>query len=124
MESSEVYRRYPGDRFFSLLLSLAKDRPDFIAINDTTCGIQADYNTLLHDVSIVRRVLCEHLPSHVLDNGMLKHGTVQFCTLLLPNYGFIVTLLAILATGGVTVPLCKSRFPLLIFLNTYTKFAF
>ncbi|KAJ6001523.1 acetyl-CoA synthetase-like protein [Penicillium canescens] len=106
MEPPDLYARFPNDPCFSQLLTIAKQKRSSIIVNDPGSGVKADYNRLLRDVSTVRQGLCESLPSQCVRSGsILSEDPVYVCTLLRPNYNFIVALLAILAMGGAAVPL-------------------
>ncbi|KAJ5771689.1 acetyl-CoA synthetase-like protein [Penicillium odoratum] len=106
MKPPDVYARFPNDPCFSQLLTIAEQRRSSIIINDPGSRVKADYNRLLWDVSTVRQSLCESLPPSCVRGGsILSEDPVYVCTLLGPNYTFIVALLAILATGGAAVPL-------------------
>jgi malonyl-CoA/methylmalonyl-CoA synthetase len=109
MKPPDLYARFPNDPCFSQLLAVAEQKRSSIIVNDPGSGVKADYNRLLRDVSSVRQSLCESLPSSYVRGGsILSEDPVYVCTLLGPNYTFIVALLAILATGGAAVPLCKT----------------
>lgn len=109
MEPPDIYTRFPNDPCFSQLLTTAKQKGSSIIVNDPGCGVKADYNRLLRDVSTARQSLCGSLPSQWIRSGRISsEDPVYVCTLFRANYNFVVALLAILATGGAAVPLCKT----------------
>lgn len=115
MTTPDAHTRFPNDSCFSQLLTIAEQKISSVIVNDPTSGVKADYNRLLHDISAIRRTLCKVLPSHLLQNGSILQGDpIYVCTLLGPNYNFIIALLSILAIGGAVVPLCKIPFAILI----------
>jgi malonyl-CoA/methylmalonyl-CoA synthetase len=118
LTTSDAHTRFPNDPCFSQLLKIAEQKISSVIVNDPTSGVKADYNRLLHDISAFRRTFCKVLPSYLLQNGSLLQGDpIYVCTLLGPNYDFVIALLSILAIGGAVVPLCKLPFTILIIDN-------
>jgi malonyl-CoA/methylmalonyl-CoA synthetase len=78
-----------------------------IAINDVTNGYAATHLQLLTDVLNVRNVLYDSIQEKTRQR--LWKGEEVFFNLLGPaSYEFAVGFLAILAIGGVIVPICES----------------
>jgi malonyl-CoA/methylmalonyl-CoA synthetase len=94
----------PNYNIFSRLLGYAS-QGSAIAVNDVTNGYAATHLQLLTDVLNVRNTLYESLEEGTRQK--LWRGEEVFFNLLAPaSYEFAVGFLAILAIGGVIVPLC------------------
>lgn len=97
----------PNDPFFTEVLRQAKSRPPgswyiFDAAND----IRATYLQLLDDVLKFKLVLRSRLPSDTLDVIESPSETGVHIFIFAPSsYYFLVGFLAVLAMGGVAVPL-------------------
>ncbi|KAL7928917.1 acyl-CoA synthetase-like protein [Trichoderma chlorosporum] len=96
--------KFPNDAIFTRLLRLSMEKPDLVFHDDY--GIDASYNDLIRDIIHMRRVLREQLPASSLnENGSLKKDTASVAFLAYSGYYFIVGFFAIVALGGVCVPL-------------------
>jgi malonyl-CoA/methylmalonyl-CoA synthetase len=93
----------PDDVLFSRLLKIARQRDANIIVNDTSRGTQFSYRQILDGTVKLKQRLQAHLDRPKLD----KPGSF-YVALLAPNgYEFIIGVLAILAIGGVVVPMRK-----------------
>ncbi|GFG18587.1 malonate--CoA ligase [Aspergillus udagawae] len=91
----------PDDVLFSRLLKIARQRDANIIVNDTSRGTQFSYRQILDGTVKLKQRLQAHLDTPKLD----KPGSF-YVALLAPNgYEFIIGVLAILAIGGVVVPM-------------------
>ena len=107
----------PKDPLFSKLLTLALQRGDHqIIVDDRSRGTRFGYRHILHGVVTLQQTLQRLL----LDNESVLEGKKRgefFVALLAPNgYEFIVGTLAVLALGGVVVPMREFSlsFPFLV----------
>ena len=91
----------PQDPLFSKLLKLATQRGDQIIVDDCSRGVRFGYRHILHGtVTLQQQLQC------LLDSSILENRGGFFVALLAPNgYEFIVGTLAVLALGGVVVPM-------------------
>src|SRR6266498_1037478 len=96
----------PNHNIFSRLLGYGA-QGDGIAINDVTNGYAATHLQLLTDALHVRNVLYDSLEEKTRQR--LWKGEEVFFNLLGPaSYEYAIGFFAILAIGGVIVPLCAS----------------
>ena len=94
----------PKDPLFSKLLEVATQRGDQIVVDDCSRGTQFGYRHILHGVVTLQQEL-----QRLLDRSVLENRGGFFVALLAPNgYEFIVGTLAVLALGGVVVPMRES----------------
>ena len=94
----------PKDPLFSKLLNFATQRGDQIIVDDCSRGTQFGYRHILHGtVTLQQKLQC------LLNRSILENHGGFFVALLAPNgYEFIVGTLAVLALGGVVVPMRES----------------
>ena len=94
----------PKDPLFSKLLKFATQRGDQIIVDDYSRGTQFGYHHILHGtVKLRQKLQC------LLNRSILENRGGFFVALLAPNsYEFIVGTLAVLALGGVVVPMRES----------------
>ena len=98
----------PKDPLFSKLLELATQRGDRIIVDDCSRGAKFGYRHILHGIVTVQEKI-----QTLLDKSILENRGAFFVALLAPNgYEFIVGTLAVLALGGVVVPMRKFPIPL------------
>ena len=85
-------------------------RNNKVVIDDVTNGFKATHQQLLTDALHVRNTLYESL--HDTVRQKIWRGEEVFFTLLAPaTYEYAVAFLAILAIGGVVVPICTHLSP-------------
>lgn len=95
----------PNYPMFNRLLGHAV-RDNAVVIDDVTNGFSATHQQLLSDALKVRNVLYDSLKDETRER--LWQGDEVFFTLLAPaTYEYAVAFLAILAIGGVVVPICE-----------------
>ncbi|KAL7905876.1 acyl-CoA synthetase-like protein [Trichoderma velutinum] len=103
-DAATVIERFPNDAIFTRLLRLSIERPGLQFHDDY--GVDANYNDLIRDIIHVRRVLQKQLPASSFDvNGVLRKDASSIAFLAFSGYNFIVSFFAIVALGGVCVPL-------------------
>ena len=91
----------PEDPLFCKLLENAILRGDQVIVDDCSRGVQFSYRHILHGVVTLRQKL-----QYLLDRSVLEHRGGFFVALLAPNgFEFVVGTLAVLALGGVVVPM-------------------
>lgn len=108
MKTVAPYGSFPNDPCFSQLVSVAEKNASVTIVDDPGSGVKADYNRLLRDIANVQRTLRNSLSLNPSRGNALKDESVYVWTLLGPNYTFLVSLLALLATGCAGVPLCMA----------------
>lgn len=97
--------RLPNEPIFRRLVENNKTIHNVI-VYDPSCGVNAKYPQLLHDILALRQRLHECLPGSMFDEkGRMKEGNPYVLILSRGNYEFIVAAFAILAIGGALVPL-------------------
>lgn len=107
-DAAAVIEKFPNDAIFNRLRQLSIERPNLQFHDDY--GVDANYNDLIRDIIHIRRILQEQLPSSSFDeDGLLRKDASSIAFLAFSGYYFIVSFLAIVALGGVCVPLCKSK---------------
>ncbi|OCT44473.1 hypothetical protein CLCR_05634 [Cladophialophora carrionii] len=94
---------FPNFPVFTRLIGYAA-QGEAVAIDDRTYNIKASYSQLLTDVLHVRNVLYGTLSADVL-NRLWANEEVYFNLLAPASYEYAVAFLAILAIGGIIVPL-------------------
>ncbi|KAM0345634.1 hypothetical protein ACHAPU_006288 [Fusarium lateritium] len=100
------HRILPDDILFSRLLKLANEKQDQVIVDDQSHDTQFGYRHILHGAS----KLLQKLQS--LDDYSLDRDGNLFIGVLAPNgYEFIIAVLAILAFGGVVVPMPTGALP-------------
>ena len=93
---------FPNDPIFSQLRRLAKQSPDVLFHDEY--GVDARYSDLIRDVIHLR-----YLPGASFDEqGCLREDARSIAFLAYSGYSFIISFFAIVALGGICVPLCKS----------------
>ncbi|XHF97133.1 hypothetical protein AWENTII_000735 [Aspergillus wentii] len=98
---------FPSDPFFTRLINATHQYQDQIIINDSAQGLQLTYAQFLQDVQALRLKIQSAVPADVLDaSGVFKEGVDANVGVLAEiQYPFFVASLAILAMGGVIVPM-------------------
>lgn len=94
----------PNSPIFNRLIGYASRR-EAVVIKDVTNGFTATHLQLLTDVLHLRNILLDSLPQEDRET-LYTGGEVFFNLLASGGYEFAVAFLAILAVGGVIVPLC------------------
>ena len=80
-----------------------------VIVHDPSCGLNAKYPQLLHDILALRQRLYECLPVSTFDEkGRMKGVNPYILILSRGNYEFIVASFSVLAMGGALVPLGES----------------
>lgn len=103
----QIQLGFPNDPIFTQLCRLAKQSPDVLFHDEY--GVDARYSDLIRDVIHMREVLREQLPSASFDErGCLREDSRSIAYLAYSGYSFIISFFAIVALGGICVPLCKS----------------
>ena len=100
-------KNLPDDVLFSRLLKLATQKRDEVIVDDRSHGTQFGYRHILHGTVKLFEKL-RGLDECVLD----KQGDLYIAVLAPNGYEFIVAVLAVLALGGVVVPMrefCDKR---------------
>lgn len=98
---------FPNDPIFSQLRRLAKQSPDVLFHDEY--GVDARYSDLIRDVIHLREILRRYLPGASFDEqGCLREDARSIAFLAYSGYSFIISFFAIVALGGICVPLCKS----------------
>ncbi|CAG8903462.1 unnamed protein product [Penicillium egyptiacum] len=97
----------PNDVLFSRLLRIANQRDSKVIVDDYSTGTQFGYRQILHGTVKLQQTL------HGLLYGSKHRRPGKFyVALLAPNgYEFIIGVLAILAIGGVVVPMPTGALP-------------
>ncbi|PLB48474.1 acetyl-CoA synthetase-like protein [Aspergillus steynii IBT 23096] len=106
---------FPNDDIFSRLIELAKERHGII-VDDPTIGVQATYPQLLTDVEHMRLKLVEGLGEENESVNSIISQNYRVGYVGHSSYEYAVAAFAILALGGVVVPL-----PLTIEEQNYGK---
>ncbi|KAL7956593.1 acyl-CoA synthetase-like protein [Trichoderma compactum] len=103
-DAAAVIEKLPNDAIFNRLRQLSIERPDLQFHDDY--GVDANYNDLIRDIIHIRRILQRQLPASSFDEiGLLRKDASSVAFLAFSGYYFIVSFLAIVALGGVCVPL-------------------
>ncbi|KID76798.1 AMP-dependent synthetase/ligase, partial [Metarhizium majus ARSEF 297] len=97
----------PDDPIFSRLVQLATRRDGQVIVDDRSRGTQFGYGHILHGTVDLVQKLQRLLSRNVLDN----RGGFYIAVLAPNSYEFIVAVLAVLALGGVAVPMRESVHP-------------
>ena len=93
----------PNDVFFSRLLNIARQRDSSTVVDDLSRGTHFSYRQILHGTVKLQQKL-----QMLLDRFMVQSPGRFYVALLAPNgYEFIIGVLAVLAVGGVVVPMRK-----------------
>ncbi|KAI1279487.1 acyl-CoA synthetases/AMP-acid ligases II [Xylaria sp. FL0933] len=110
--SSFHCRQLPDEPIFQRLIDNTKTHGRVI-FHDPTCGVDATYPQLLHDIVSLRQRLHNWLPSSIFDKtGLLSDQTSPYILVLAPgNYDFVVASFTVLAIGGALVPLAPAILP-------------
>ena len=96
----------PDDILFSRLLKIAKQRDSDIVVDDFSRETRLSYRQILHGTVKLQQKL-----QGLLDRSVLRSPGGFYIALLAPNgYEFIIGVLAVLAIGGVVVPMRKVSF--------------
>ncbi|KAJ5140642.1 NRPS-like protein biosynthetic cluster [Penicillium atrosanguineum] len=97
----------PKDPLFSRLLEIAAQKDDKIIVNDCSRGTQFGYRRILDGTVKLQQRL-----QRLLDKSILDNPGGFYIALLAPNgYEFITGVLAVLAIGGVVVPMPTGALP-------------
>ena len=98
---------FPNDAIFNSLLPLARSTHRTI-VCDPSLGVDVGYGQFMTDVIHMRHMLRQRLSSHFsCDSTKVLRENALIPILAPANYEFAVAALAILAIGGVIVPLRK-----------------
>ena len=110
----------PDDPLFSKLLKIATQRGgDRVIVDDCSRGARFGYRPILHGTVMLRQKLHDLLDRSISANP--RGGF--FVALLAPNgYEFIVGTLAVLALGGVVVPMREFSLSLSLSLSLLFPF--
>ena len=93
----------PDDILFSRLLKIARQRDSIIVVDDLSRGTHFSYRQILHGTVKLQQKL-----QRLLNRFMTQSPGGFYVALLAPNgYEFIIGVLAVLAIGGVVVPMRK-----------------
>ncbi|CAG8410433.1 unnamed protein product [Penicillium salamii] len=97
----------PNDVLFARLLSIATKKDDKVIVDDHSTGTKFGYTQILHGIVRLRQKLKDVLWEEISqDSGQF------YVALLAPNgYEFIIGVLAVLACGGVVVPMPTGALP-------------
>lgn len=94
----------PDDPIFSRLVQLATRRDGQVIVDDRSRGTQFGYGHILHGTVDLVQKLQSLLNRDILDN----RGGFYIAVLAPNSYEFIIAVLAVLALGGVAVPMRES----------------
>lgn len=94
----------PDDPIFSRLVQLATSRDGQVIVDDRSRGTQFGYDHILHGTVDLVQQLQSLLNRDILDN----RGGFYIAVLAPNSYEFIIAVLAVLALGGVVVPMRES----------------
>ncbi|OBT82483.1 hypothetical protein VE02_08156 [Pseudogymnoascus sp. 03VT05] len=109
-DAASAQQKFPNDPIFTRLRQLSLEIPGVLFHDEH--GIDASYNDLVSDVMHLRQVLREQLPNTSFnEQGFLQNNAVSIAFLAFSGYYFIVSFLAIVALGGVYVPLATGLTP-------------
>lgn len=97
---------FPNDYVFSTFVSRCRDAGSRVAFHEPDNGLCASFDQFVTDIVHQRHHLRRILLPHIDETGILKEG-FTICILSTANYEFSVAALAILALGGLIVPLRK-----------------
>ncbi|KAE8163745.1 hypothetical protein BDV40DRAFT_311493 [Aspergillus tamarii] len=101
---------FPNDPIFNQLRRLAKQSPGVLFHDEY--GVDARYSDVIRDVIHLREILREHLPSASFDEqGCLREDARSIAFLAYSGYSFIISFFAIVALGGICVPLSTGLNP-------------
>jgi malonyl-CoA/methylmalonyl-CoA synthetase len=101
-----IYKDLPKDVLFTRLLKLATEKKDEIIVDDHSQDVQFSYRQIVHGTSTLLQKL------QGLDKSTLKEPGKVYVAVLAPNgYEFIIAVLAVLAYGGVVVPMPTGALP-------------
>ena len=102
----QIEMGFPNDPIFTQLRRLAKQSPGVLFHDEY--GVDARYTDLIRDIIHMREILREQLPSASFDEqGCLQEDARSIAYLAYSGYSFIISFFAIVALGGICVPLCK-----------------
>ncbi|MCJ1363331.1 hypothetical protein MMC16_002438 [Acarospora aff. strigata] len=97
----------PDDVLFLRLLKIARQRDSNIIVDDFSRGTQFSYRQILHGTVKLKQKL-----QGLLERSVLQRPGGFYVALLAPNgYEFIIGVLAVLAIGGVVVPMPTGALP-------------
>ena len=95
----------PNEPAFRRLVENRKLIHDVI-VHDPSCGVNATYPQLMHDILALRERLYECLPESMFDEkGRIKDEAPYILILSKGTYEFIVASFYVLALGAALVPL-------------------
>lgn len=94
----------PDDPIFSRLVQLATRRDGQVIVDDRSRGTHFGYGHILHGTVDLVQKLQSLLNRDILDN----RGGFYIAVLAPNSYEFIIAVLAVLALGGVAVPMRES----------------
>lgn len=99
---------FPNDHVFSTFLPRCRDAGGRIAFHEPESGLSVTFDQFVTDIIYQRHYLRNILAPYLNENGILKEA-LPIYVLSTANYEFSVASLAILALGGLIVPLRKCR---------------
>ncbi|OQE34334.1 hypothetical protein PENCOP_c021G07076 [Penicillium coprophilum] len=95
---------FPNDPIFNQLRRVAKQSPGVLFHDEY--GVDATYSDLIRDVIHLREILRKQLSSASFDEqGCLREDARSIAYLGYSGYSFIISFFAIVALGGICVPL-------------------
>ncbi|KAJ5328761.1 hypothetical protein N7452_009151 [Penicillium brevicompactum] len=104
---------FPNDDIFISFLSRARNASTRIAFHDPDAVGSPTFDQFVADIIHLRHRLRKELLVHLDSHGILKDA-VPVCVFSAANYEFSVAALAILALGGLVVPLPTAASPELV----------
>lgn len=99
---------FPHDDIFTNFLSRARDGNTRVAFHDPDAVGSPTFTQFVADIIHLRHRLREEVRDHLDAHGVLKNA-LPVCVFSAANYEFSVAALAILALGGLVVPLRESQ---------------
>lgn len=99
---------FPSDHIFSTFLPRSRDAGSRVAFHEPESGLSVTFDQFVTDIIHQRHHLRKVLFPHLNEKGILEEA-LPVCVLSTANYEFSVASLAILALGGLIVPLRQYR---------------
>ncbi|PLB49961.1 acetyl-CoA synthetase-like protein [Aspergillus steynii IBT 23096] len=98
--------RLPDSPLFVKLLNEAQKDFDHVAIHDPASDVAVTYPRLVEDILVYRHIIRDNLPQELLnEQGIMRHNETYFALVASQSYEFIAAFFAILALGGVAMPI-------------------
>ncbi|KAJ5988102.1 hypothetical protein N7481_003312 [Penicillium waksmanii] len=95
---------FPNDLIFSTFLLRCRNAGTRVAFHEPDNGVRATFDQFMTDIIHQRHHLRKHLVPHLDENGILEEA-FPICVLSTANYEFSIAAMAIMALGGLVVPL-------------------